>query len=592
MADDPNKEIGFYKIEEALVRRWDTSKNAFVGSFNIAQYISSLTFVETMDSPYFEGAAYIMDSSDMINKLPLKGEELFTVTYRDFFNTKITQDYLIHSVEMNNPGKQQNNQTYVIRFASPQLMLSDSIIIKKAYSGTIKKMIEDVFNETLQSSPLLQNTKLPLEIEDTVGDNQRIIIPAKSPLEAIDMLRKKAYSTTNKSSNYYFFQTRKKYIMATHEKLIEDGKKVKDFDKNKIYTHDPGLHTDLSQIQRAMNNLIDISWPERKNTSEELLMGAVRQEIVEINYLEKEYKKIKYNYVDNHRDYKHLDMDKTLDKYNNWHTSSFLNLIYPAEKTPVYSTLLFHDVERKEAHYLDIIGPRHSTSYYLSNIMCDIEIYGRNDLNVGDVIKLNIPQYETVEGTKPLNYTLSGYWLVREIKHVMEGKAYKMFCKITKDLPGLGGGSGGTKQDKPATGNTPDPAKKPDTPSGATKTGPGYTSPGGSDPRGMEPTIRAAAEKYGVDPDVAMSVARSEGLSQFYGDGGQSGGAFQLYTGTVGGGGLGTDFQRQTGLNPLDPANEAATIDFAMKYVSENGWGKWNGAKRIGVYGFTGVTGR
>lgn len=104
-------------------------------------------------------------------------------------------------------------------------------------------------------------------------------------------------------------------------------------------------------------------------------------------------------------------------------------------------------------------------------------------------------------------------------------------------------------------------------------------TPTASDPRGMTPVIVAAAQRYGVDPDVALKVARSEGLGTFSGDGGKSGGAFQLYTG----GGLGNEFQRDTGLDPLDPKNEPATIDYAMRRLSETGWTPYHGAARVGV---------
>ena len=55
------------------------------------------------------------------------------------------------------------------------------------------------------------------------------------------------------------------------------------------------------------------------------------------------------------------------------------------------------------------------------------------------------------------------------------------------------------------------------------------------DPRGKVQLIEAAAKENGIDPDIAVRVAMSEGLGKFSGDGGKSGGAFQLYTG----GGLG-----------------------------------------------------
>jgi len=105
------------------------------------------------------------------------------------------------------------------------------------------------------------------------------------------------------------------------------------------------------------------------------------------------------------------------------------------------------------------------------------------------------------------------------------------------------------------------------------------------DPRGKIPVIRAAAEKYGVDPATALKVAKSEGLAQFYGDGGASGGAFQLYTK----GGLGNEFQKETGLNPLDKRNEDATIDYAMKRAAQGGWGPWYGAAKVGVGQWDGI---
>jgi hypothetical protein len=117
---------------------------------------------------------------------------------------------------------------------------------------------------------------------------------------------------------------------------------------------------------------------------------------------------------------------------------------------------------------------------------------------------------------------------------------------------------------------------------------PGESAPSRGDPRGKIAVIRAAAEKYGVDPDVAVKVAKSEGLAQFYGDNGASGGAFQLYTK----GGLGNEFQKETGLNPLDQKNEDATIDYAMRRASQDGWGPWYGAAKVGVGKYDGIKGK
>jgi len=118
--------------------------------------------------------------------------------------------------------------------------------------------------------------------------------------------------------------------------------------------------------------------------------------------------------------------------------------------------------------------------------------------------------------------------------------------------------------------------------------------PDRSDPRGLAAYIRETATKYGIDPEVALRVAKSEGLSSFRsgvrtksGAEEPSFGAFQLYTG----GGLGNQFQKETGLDPSDPANEKATIDYALKTAAKVGWGPWHGAKNTGIQQWEGIGG-
>ena len=121
----------------------------------------------------------------------------------------------------------------------------------------------------------------------------------------------------------------------------------------------------------------------------------------------------------------------------------------------------------------------------------------------------------------------------------------------------------------------------------------------GGDPRGMEAYIRATAIKHGIDPDTAVAVAKSEGLSTFQSSVRRSGkgsfrgredswGAFQLYMG----GGLGNAFQKATGKDPRDPANEQATIDFALAHAKKHGWGSWYGARNTGISNWAGIGGR
>lgn len=106
--------------------------------------------------------------------------------------------------------------------------------------------------------------------------------------------------------------------------------------------------------------------------------------------------------------------------------------------------------------------------------------------------------------------------------------------------------------------------------------------------------IAQAAIKRGIDPDIALRVAKSEGglnswnLQSNYVKNGvrePSFGPFQLYKG----GGLGNVFQKKTGLDPALASSGPAGVDFALDHAAKNGWGAWYGAKNAGIGNFEGI---
>lgn len=109
----------------------------------------------------------------------------------------------------------------------------------------------------------------------------------------------------------------------------------------------------------------------------------------------------------------------------------------------------------------------------------------------------------------------------------------------------------------------------------------------------VEAYIRAAAAKRGMDPDIAVRVAKSEGLapntwqSRVPTKNGHetSYGPYQLLVG----GGLGDTFKRQTGLDPSDPSTVYQQVDFALDQASQGGWSPWYGAAKVGVGNWDGI---
>jgi hypothetical protein len=119
----------------------------------------------------------------------------------------------------------------------------------------------------------------------------------------------------------------------------------------------------------------------------------------------------------------------------------------------------------------------------------------------------------------------------------------------------------------------------------------------------VEQYIRQRAAAYGIDPNVAVKVAKGEGglqdpfrrgagpapRSQAPGLGPteNSYGPLQLYVSGTGAG-LG-DRALAAGIDPRK--DWQGGVDFALKEASQKGWGQWYGAKAQGITGKMGIGG-
>lgn len=116
-----------------------------------------------------------------------------------------------------------------------------------------------------------------------------------------------------------------------------------------------------------------------------------------------------------------------------------------------------------------------------------------------------------------------------------------------------------------------------------------------------EMLARKAAERHGVDWNIAKKVIGSEGgfngwiqsnVKDKRGVREPSYGPMQFL---VGGGdtgfpeGLGNRFIEATGMHPSDPKAAEKYFDFGFKEVSQRGWGQWYGAKKVGVGNWDGI---
>ena len=122
------------------------------------------------------------------------------------------------------------------------------------------------------------------------------------------------------------------------------------------------------------------------------------------------------------------------------------------------------------------------------------------------------------------------------------------------------------------------------------------------DMTGVEEYIRKAAMARGINPDIAVRVAKSEGLAPGVWQSNASRGgvrepSFGPYQLLVGGegtnypAGMGNDFMQKTGLDPRNPATVNQQVDFALDQALNRGWKPWYGAAKAGIGQWEGLRG-
>lgn len=423
---DQTRDVGYYRITEAYLTKLEGGE-----SFSIANFIGGVYFTESIYSPIISGKIIIGDTINIIDNFPIRGEEILTLTYTDFFDQSITQDFFVFGVTNLGPNDQQSGVGYQLSFMSPQGIMSMSHSVAKSYTGTTTQIINKIFNQYLVDNTLYENARYTIDTEESTGA-QTIVIPSLDPLSAIDFLKRRSFSSDNQSSNYLFFQNRKQFRMVTHEKLIKDSNREdnKKFDEKKVYSQKLDIQSNIAELGGAvMNNILDIGFPKRINTVNELSNGSLTSQVVEIDILTKQYQFFPYNYKDSYTKYKHLD---TVVKFP--HSDKFYEK-YLGDQNRKHSDMVLTDSQRSSLNYKEITSQRRSTSYYLNaGINCTMTIYGRNDLFAGDIVKLNIPEYINTEGSREMNKSLSGFWLVAEIDHSLDSDEYKFNVRLLKDL--------------------------------------------------------------------------------------------------------------------------------------------------------------
>lgn len=374
----------------------------------------------------------VRDTNDILGRAEITGTEPVHLEFRTLGSKFPVSINMIISHIKDRKKVAQTANDYTFSLISPEFLSNQRVKISTCYKEGPTAAVKDIFFNRLGS-------KQKLWIEDAENSN-KIIIPNKSPTDALELLSQFTKSKEGNSS-YLFFQTTKSFHYRSYADMIKA--KRQDLSFTKASENPDPRQTPLAKCSRILEFNIDSDVDILKQTK----LGTYASHVIEYDICNKAIIPTTLNY---HKDAFSGSIKKLgehpitpagpVDEDENSDLSSFSNSkveLIVAARTANYRVYNLEAAHESGVTHLDHENkPRRMAEINSMLIQrAKMKIAGISGIQAGDIININIHKPLAEEGasesvaTPNLDKKLSGNWLIESVAHniVFDDKYY---CEI------------------------------------------------------------------------------------------------------------------------------------------------------------------
>ena len=417
---------------------------------DLNEFLVELNIYEDIFSQHLYGDIVLSDSRNLIDFLPIIGEEylnveFFTPTFEEQ-NQIIKKTFRVFKLSNRRIVRDNNTQIYTLHFASVELFYDLLLPIFKGFEGKIEDVAKDIFFDYIATNRNydLEETKrinlsgenTPFTITDEIQNKVKFVSPGWSPFKCINWLASKAIPKNGTSKNVLFFETNKGYYFGSLEHIFKDA-----IENNNIvgtYSYSPNNNKvkGSRDLIKEFFTASDVQMVDTTDHVKNYTSGYLANRLITLDVYNKIYNAVDYDYVE---DYK-----------NNYHTSgkgSEAEPVFTSDSLRNFSShISFYPVNPKlydafpdnvNEKMGDIYGNRKSSLLGLTNIKLNITVPGRTDIEAGNLLYFKFPALgpaaEEDKAKDHIDKNYSGYYLITAIHHKVTGIEHVMIMEIVKD---------------------------------------------------------------------------------------------------------------------------------------------------------------
>lgn len=392
------------------------------GWADLRHMYSAVHLYEDLFSPTLTGSVMIVDTQGLLTTLPIIGGEYIKLKFRTPMmpeQSTINQVFVITKIQdkmILDPHK----ITYTLTFTSVETYLDAGLKISKKYNGTADKVIDQILRKDLL-------TKKNFFVEEA-GNNISFVSPYYSPFQIIQYYTAHSVSGKNNAPNFMFYEDNQSYKFVTMDTLFAAKAKV-----NYWYDNDPARKASPNggnlSVEDQYTMVLDLVFDDHFNEFNRIDAGLHRNKTIVHDLVTKQTKAIEYNYINSFKKgIGHLG-DKPL-------------IVDSADSHRIVT----HQITCNRIHDSMIqdysgyaVNMRTPLLYDLDFLKVDIEVHGRTDLTVGDIVNFKLGDYRQEDDksikdpSKIKDEYINGKFIITAIHHTFVENKHKMVMQLARN---------------------------------------------------------------------------------------------------------------------------------------------------------------
>lgn len=380
-------------IGDALVSRLVLTSQR--GSLSLTRSFVSASIYESIFTPGVVCDITVLDTQDIIGNLRLLGDETVEFSFKSPNLKEANFMFALYELGDQQQLPSQRAKTYVLKCVSEEAMYAKTNYVQKSYGGLCSDMIQDVCDRYLF-------TKKRIEVERTRG-NQDILVPHKSPFDAIRMIRSRSVSAEgNRSSSYMFFESRQEERQILRFCTLESRFET---DPVKSFKQSGAININALSTEQD-NNILSFNIPQQISSIDRIALGGPRR-ITTFNFTTWQFET--------------RDVQTSDANYNDGGTGSdvssgFINRYFNPRIPP--QAMIPVDISQRAQTFI----PESTADFqaYISQIMQNslkIRVPGDTQLTAGVTIDCTLPNRSGTTNNMQEDPLMSGKFLISRVHH-------------------------------------------------------------------------------------------------------------------------------------------------------------------------------